>query len=61
VSEFDEGQGRGVIESQGGARLSFHCTQLLDGTRTVDVGAEVRFDVVPGSNGAWEAGAVEKL
>jgi cold shock CspA family protein len=59
VVEFDGRRGRGVIEEPGGRRLGFHCTQIADGSRTVPVGARVRFDVVPGGLGSWEATAVE--
>jgi cold shock CspA family protein len=59
VVEFDVAQGLGVIEGTDGSRLSFHCTQLADGGREVPVGAEVRYDIVPGSAGVWEAAAIE--
>ena len=60
VVEFDEHVGLGRIEAADGRVLLFHCTQLVDGTRTVDVGAAVRFEVVPGHLGQWEAARVEK-
>ena len=59
VVEFDGRRGRGVIEEPDGQRLAFHCTQIADGSRTVPVGARVRYDVVPGGLGAWEAAAIE--
>ena len=59
VAEFDAERGVGTIEGEDGARLLFHCTQITDGTRDIAVGTNVRYDVVPGSLGAWEAGAVE--
>ena len=58
VTEFDEHRGLGVIEVDD-ERYPFHCTAIADGTRTIDVGAEVRFSVVPGLGGRWEASAVE--
>ena len=30
---------------------SFHCTRIADGTRTINVGTWVTFDVVPGPTG----------
>lgn len=54
VVAFDEARGWGIVEAAGG-RYWFHCTQLLDGTRTVQVGARVRFDIAPGHLGRWEA------
>ena len=59
VAEFDAVRGIGSIEGDDGARHAFHCTQITDGTRDIAVGTAVLYDVVPGSLGAWEAGAVE--
>ena len=59
VAEFDPARGTGLVEGDDGARLAFHCTQIADGTRDIAVGTAVVYDVVPGSLGAWEAGAVE--
>jgi len=59
VAEFDPVRGIGVIEGDDGARLAFHCTQITDGSRDIAVGTDVRYDVVPGSLGEWEAGTVE--
>ena len=60
VVEFDEHAGLGRVESSDGRMFLFHCTQLVDGTRSVEVGAVVRFEVVPGHLGQWEAARVEK-
>ena len=59
VVEFDAARGRGVVEDAGGARLDFHCTQVADGSRSVPVGATVRYEVVPGALGRWEAAAID--
>lgn len=59
VAEFDAARGLGVIEHEG-TRYPFHCTALIDGTRTVDVGAEVDFEVVAGGMGRWEAARIDK-
>jgi len=61
VTAFDEERGYGTVEGEDGAPVFFHCTRISDGTRTVDVGADVVFTVVPGAPGRWEAGAVVKL
>ena len=61
VADFDEHVGLGTLRAEDGRELQFHCTQLVDGTRTIDVGARVRFEVVPGHAGKWEAARVEKL
>jgi cold shock CspA family protein len=59
VSSFDEPRGLGVITSVDGIELSFHCTAIADGTRTISVGERVRFVVVPGRAGRWEAARIE--
>lgn len=55
VAAFDEPRGLGVVRAYGGGELPFHCTAIADGTRTIAVGARVRFRVVPGRLGRWEA------
>ncbi len=59
VVEFDAHSGLGVIESVNGTRNAFHCTQLADGNRDILVGTAVRYEIVPGSLGVWEAGGIE--
>jgi cold shock CspA family protein len=54
VATFDEGRGLGVIEADG-VSYPFHCTALLDGTRTVDEAAAVEFEVRAAGMGRWEA------
>ncbi len=61
VAAFDEFVGLGTVRGEDGRELSFHCTQLRDGTRSIEVGTLVRFEVVPGHLGRWEAARVEKL
>ena len=61
VADFDEHVGLGTVRAEDGRELLFHCTQLIDGTRTIDVGALVRFEIVAGHGGKWEAARVEKL
>ena len=55
VSEFDEPRGLGVIRHEGGESVPFHCTAIADGSRTIAVGQAVRFTVVAGRLGRWEA------
>jgi cold shock CspA family protein len=54
VTAFDEPRGLGTIESEG-TNYPFHCTALLDGTRTIEVGTMVAFEVRPAPMGRWEA------
>jgi cold shock CspA family protein len=60
VAEFDDHRGYGTLRTAGGAELFFHCTAIADGSRTVDVGAAVTAEVVPGRLGRWEATRIEK-
>ena len=60
VVAFDEHRGLGEIETSEGARFPFHCTAIADGTRTIDVGAVVTFDLAAGALGRWEATAITR-
>jgi len=56
VVSFDDHKGYGTVRSaEDGTELFFHCTAIADGTRTIEVGAEVEYDVVAGHLGRWEA------
>ncbi|MFL6205506.1 MAG: hypothetical protein ACJ739_09160 [Acidimicrobiales bacterium] len=57
VVEFDEPRGLGTIESDG-TTYPFHCTAIVDGTRTIAVGAPVTFAVRPAGMGRWEAAQI---
>ena len=59
VTRFDEHRGLGEIDGDDGVTYPFHCTGIADGTRTIDEGAEVRFDVIAGRLGRWEAWTVQ--
>ena len=61
VSRFDEASGLGVVAGADGRAYPFHCTQLVDGTRAVPPGAAVRFVVMAGHLGRWEAAAIERV
>ncbi|MCU1465597.1 MAG: hypothetical protein JWM72_1525 [Actinomycetia bacterium] len=58
VTRFDAATGLGEIMAADGVTYPFHSTVIADGTRTIAVGAEVEFEVVPGHLGRWEAAAV---
>lgn len=70
VVAFDEAAGLGVITAvtgqegtghevtgQEGAAFAFHCIEIGDGSRSIDVGTEVTFDVLA-KLGRWEAANV---
>lgn len=58
VESFDAAVGLGWVVAANGRRLRFHCTQIADGSRSIDPGTEVTFEIVPGHLGTWEATAV---
>ena len=55
VVDFDDAKGFGTVRSDDGLDRFFHCTAIADGTRTIAVGAAVRYDVVAGRLGRYEA------
>ena len=56
VDTFDDPEGYGTVTSSDPAGTwFFHCTAIADGTRSIEVGAEVAFEVVPGRLGRYEA------
>ena len=59
VTAFDERRGVGSIRSANRDHF-FHCTQIADDTRAIDVGQAVEFTVVPGRLGDWEATDIQK-
>lgn len=58
VDSFDEHRGYGTLRADDGSEVFFHCTRIADGTRTIAVGTEVTFDLVPGHHGRYEASAI---
>ena len=57
VSHFDAQRGLGVITSASG-EYRFHCTAIVDGTRTIAENSAVFFELRAGVLGAVEATAV---
>jgi cold shock CspA family protein len=57
VTAFDEHKGYGVVTADDGTPYFLHCTQIADGTRTIEVGTAVAFDVIA-RLGRYEATAV---
>jgi cold shock CspA family protein len=58
VVSFDEEKGYGTVRGDDGVDHFFHCTAIVDGSRTIEAGVLVTFDVVAGHLGRWEATAV---
>ena len=59
VTAFDDPRGLGEVTAADGTVYPFHCTAIADGSRTIDVGVAVRFEVAPGRMGRWEATGLE--
>ncbi len=55
VTAFDVRRGLGTVLDDQGTRFDFHATAIADGSRAIDPGTEVRFVVVPGHLGRYEA------
>jgi cold shock CspA family protein len=60
VTEFDDDRGLGTVTADDGTAYPFHCTAIADGSRTIETGTTVTFDVVPGHLGRWEAATIER-
>lgn len=66
VRSYDSPVGMGVVELDSVdlpliQTLDFHCTQIADGTREIEVGVAVLIDVMATGPGCWEAGRVTIL
>ena len=58
VASFDSPRGYGVIAADDGTEVTFHCTAIADGSREIEPGTAVTFDLVASHLGRWEAAAV---
>ncbi|MFV0307680.1 MAG: hypothetical protein ACK5OX_08050 [Desertimonas sp.] len=45
VTQFDDYVGLGEVTDVDGTVFVFHCVEIADGSRTIDVGIDVDFDV----------------
>jgi cold shock CspA family protein len=57
VATFDEHSGLGTIRADGGDVYPFHCIEIADGTRRIDVDSRVVFSLLP-KLGRYEAAAI---
>jgi hypothetical protein len=55
VAAFSYERGLGVVEDQEGRRFSFHCVEIADGSRRIEVGVPVVFSLGLGLGGSLEA------
>ncbi len=63
VTEFDVHRGLGRLApiDRVDQTFEFHCTAIVDGSRTVDPGTRVAFVVGAAGPGRWEAVEVQPL
>ena len=59
VVEFDAAVGLGEIERNDGQRFQFHCIELADGTRTIELSTAVTFGLLC-KLGSYEASTVTR-
>jgi len=59
VSAFDESAGLGTISGVDRVEYPFHCIEITDGSRTIDPGTEVSFDLLA-KFGRWEAANIRR-
>jgi cold shock CspA family protein len=57
VTAYDDAVGLGVVTTADGAEFAFHCIEIANGTRSIDVGTAVSFEPLA-KLGRWEASAV---
>lgn len=60
VESFDEPAGLGWILGADGERILFHCTQIADGSRSIEAGVAVRFETMM-RFGHHEATRIERV
>ena len=59
VVAFDADAGLGTVRSDDGSEYLFHCVEIADGTRAIEVGATVQFSRLS-KLGTYEAGCLTK-
>lgn len=57
VVAFDAQVGLGEVAADDGTVLPFHCIVIADGSRSIEVGARVSFDLLA-KLGRWEASSI---
>jgi cold shock CspA family protein len=57
VTEFDADRGLGEITADDGSTYPFHCIEIADGSRSIDVGTRVTFTSMA-KLGRYEAAAI---
>jgi cold shock CspA family protein len=61
VTTFDARRGWGTVTDSEGTEFEFHATAIADGSRLIEPGTEVSFNVVAGHRGRYEARGLSVL
>ncbi len=59
VASFDDPRGLGTVVTDAGITYPFHCANIIDGSRRIEVGARVTWRVIAGRLGRWEADRID--
>ena len=57
VTTFDPAVGLGVVTADDGTEHGFHCVEIADGSRTIEVGRSVEFELLA-KLGRYEASEI---
>jgi cold shock CspA family protein len=57
VEEFDAERGLGIVVADDGSRHRFHCIEIVDGTRSIEPGSAVGFELMA-KLGRYEAARI---
>jgi cold shock CspA family protein len=57
VTSFDASSGLGIVTGADGMVHAFHCIEIADGSRSIEPGTAVSFDLLA-KLGRWEAANV---
>jgi len=60
VTKFDEAKGLGTVTAENGHDYVFHVIEIADGTRTIEIGQQVRFQPLA-KFGRFQACKVRKV
>lgn len=60
VAVYESDSGLGIAESAGD-RWLFHCTSIVGGSRSIEAGTDISFEVGPGGPGRFEAFEITQL
>ncbi len=60
VAEFDDTKGLGTVTADDGTGYLFHAIEIVDGTRTIEIGQAVSFQPLA-RFGRFQAGQIRKV